>query len=267
MRRAALKKPVSGFTLIELLVSIGMFAILIVGLIAIINPIEQINKLRDSQRKHDLEQIRNAMDQYYNDNNCYPLEIPFGQEWEENGVMYMKKVPSNMEYYCRSLESCYPGYYYQVDAESVCPQWAVLYTHLYSKGTNDTEEKKKNCPLWTRTIIDQNGVLCRTLISAYNYCVFTGQLDCDVINNSGLFGVPSGSWLQSTTTTEGTSTSTSTTASSTSSTSTSTTIPGTNCFCGGVPADFDFRGEGVCNRVETGCRYCDSECSIMGDCE
>jgi hypothetical protein len=34
-----------------------------------------------------------------------------------------------------------------------------------------------------------------------------------------------------------------------------------------VPAEFDFRGEGVCNRVESGGIYCDSSCQIMGDCE
>lgn len=62
-------KKIQGFTLIELLIVIAVLGILITGLIVIINPMQQLGKARDTQRKSDLNQYRIALESYANDNN------------------------------------------------------------------------------------------------------------------------------------------------------------------------------------------------------
>ncbi len=87
-----------GFTLIELLIAIAMIGILAATAVAIINPLEQIKKGRDAQRKNDLIQIRNALDAYNSDNNRYPAandqqinDAHWGDPWPP----YMVKVPKD----------------------------------------------------------------------------------------------------------------------------------------------------------------------------
>lgn len=67
-----IRKNQTGFTLIELIVVIGVIAILSAMIIAILNPLEQFAKARDSQRKSDLSQIQKALEQYYQDTGSYP---------------------------------------------------------------------------------------------------------------------------------------------------------------------------------------------------
>lgn len=67
----------------------------------ILNPSEQMAKGRDAQRKNDLEQIKQALDIYYHDNNRYPGErdnkieqIEWGDPWvSASGQKYMVKIP------------------------------------------------------------------------------------------------------------------------------------------------------------------------------
>ncbi len=54
-----------GFTLIELIIAITILAILAVGLIAALDPVEQINKSRDSVRRDQVIQIAEALERYY----------------------------------------------------------------------------------------------------------------------------------------------------------------------------------------------------------
>jgi general secretion pathway protein G len=103
-----------GFTLIELLTVIGIVGILAVGLIAFINPIEQLNKSRDARRKSDLSEIQKALELYYQDNGSYPgssggkLTGSSGDiEWGSNGfVPYMSVLPKDPgagQYYYSSV--------------------------------------------------------------------------------------------------------------------------------------------------------------------
>lgn len=103
------ENAVSGFTLIELIIVIGVIGVLAGGLLIVINPIAQIQKAHDAQRKSDLGQIQRALEQYYNDNNAYPLTtgsggtpkwsiidassgtISFGSSWGN----YIQKVPQD----------------------------------------------------------------------------------------------------------------------------------------------------------------------------
>lgn len=65
-----LQLPKRGFTLAELLIVVAILAVLLI--IALINWKTQINKGFDIQRKADLDHIRRAFEDYYNDHNCYP---------------------------------------------------------------------------------------------------------------------------------------------------------------------------------------------------
>lgn len=62
----------NGFTLIELLVVIGIIAVM-VGL-STANFLNARQRARDSRRKAELSQMRNALRLYYNDYNNYPAD-------------------------------------------------------------------------------------------------------------------------------------------------------------------------------------------------
>jgi len=66
-----------GFTMIELLVVIAVIGILAVAVLAAINPIEQINRGRDTGSQSDSEQLIGAIDRFYAQHEYYPwMESP-----------------------------------------------------------------------------------------------------------------------------------------------------------------------------------------------
>ena len=68
-----MKKYLSrGFTMIELLIVIAVLGILAVAVLAAINPIEQINRGRDTGTRSDAEQLIGAIDRYYASKGYYP---------------------------------------------------------------------------------------------------------------------------------------------------------------------------------------------------
>lgn len=70
--KAMLKnRPVrSGFTMIELLISVAIIATLAVVFLLFART--QLNRAHDADRKADLDRIKIAFEDYYNDNGCYP---------------------------------------------------------------------------------------------------------------------------------------------------------------------------------------------------
>lgn len=64
----------AGFTMIELLIVIAILGILAVAVLAAINPIEQINRGRDTGSRSDAEQLISAIDRYYAFNGYYPWQ-------------------------------------------------------------------------------------------------------------------------------------------------------------------------------------------------
>ena len=131
-----------GFTLIELLVVILILGVLTMALFSLLDPIGQLNKAKDAQRKHDIEQIGSAIDAYFNDNNCYPQSVPFGNSWQVGSTVYMQKVPQDPD--CGKGGYCY---IYETDANSNCPQWNVLYAHLMQNMT--AQQLLVSCPVKT----------------------------------------------------------------------------------------------------------------------
>lgn len=62
----------AGFTMIELLVVIAILGILATAVLSAINPIEQINRGRDTGSRSDAEQLLSAIDRYNAFNGHYP---------------------------------------------------------------------------------------------------------------------------------------------------------------------------------------------------
>lgn len=69
-----LLKSLKGFTMIELLIVIAVLGILAVAVLAAINPIEQINRGRDTGSRSDSEQLLSAIDRFYTTQNYYPWQ-------------------------------------------------------------------------------------------------------------------------------------------------------------------------------------------------
>ncbi|HZE86942.1 MAG TPA: type II secretion system protein GspG, partial [Methylomirabilota bacterium] len=62
--------------------------------IVIINPVQQLKKARDAQRKSDLRQIQAALELYRADNAAYPAALPAcGGIWKVGTSTYIQKVP------------------------------------------------------------------------------------------------------------------------------------------------------------------------------
>ncbi len=61
-----------GFTLIELLIVIAVLGILAVAVLSAINPIEQIDRSRDTGSRSDAEQLIGAVDRFYATQGYYP---------------------------------------------------------------------------------------------------------------------------------------------------------------------------------------------------
>lgn len=69
-----MRKLSSGFTLIELLIVIAVLGILAVAVLSAINPIEQINRSKDTGSRSDSEQLLSAIDRFYASQGYYPWQ-------------------------------------------------------------------------------------------------------------------------------------------------------------------------------------------------
>lgn len=70
-----MRKTALGFTLIELLIVIAVLGILAVAVLSAINPIEQINRSRDTGSRSDAEQLISAIDRFYASSGYYPWVV------------------------------------------------------------------------------------------------------------------------------------------------------------------------------------------------
>lgn len=148
-----------------------MLAVMATIILGVLNPLTQIQKAKDAQRKEDLKQIANALDLYYNDNNYYPQVVPFRNLWKVGTVSYMQKVPQDAN--CGSGSSCYA---YLIDTTAGAkPQWNVLFAKL-----NEKVSTAVLCPL------EQINATTPCLPTnyknlGYNYCFLSGKVDCSYI--------------------------------------------------------------------------------------
>ncbi len=68
----SLAQSAAGFTMIELLVVIAVIGVLAVAVLSSIDPIEQINKGRDTRKRSNAAQLINAVDRFYAIQEKYP---------------------------------------------------------------------------------------------------------------------------------------------------------------------------------------------------
>jgi len=80
------RKSSLGFTLIELLIVIAVLGILAVAVLAAINPIEQINRSRDTGSRSDAEQLIGGIDRFYATNGYYPWQTGATDTTQPNWV-------------------------------------------------------------------------------------------------------------------------------------------------------------------------------------
>lgn len=152
--------------MIELLVVVAILAILLIGLIAMLKPAVQIEKAKNATRQHDLSQIKNALDTYYNDHNCYPTSSPFDQEeWKEGLTTYMTKIPKDPD----------TGLAYFYEANGECPQWNVLFAKLSQSKTT-----QNICSLSSLS-----NCLPPNYDSSYA-CATSGKVDCTYVSSTSL---------------------------------------------------------------------------------
>lgn len=68
----------SGFTLIELLIVIGILGILATGLLAAVDPFEQLKKARDTNKRNAVVELHNGFIRYYATHGDLP--------WDDTGA-------------------------------------------------------------------------------------------------------------------------------------------------------------------------------------
>lgn len=93
-----MKKIQKGFTLIELLVSIAIIAT-IIGL-ALPNFLGARSRARDARRKGEMNQLKTALQLYFNDYQAYPID----SGWEVVGKFYyIKGCGANGDLMCPDI--------------------------------------------------------------------------------------------------------------------------------------------------------------------
>lgn len=108
------------FTLVEILIVSS-----IIGAITIFtasNGPTQLKKVRDSVRKSDIDLIKKAIEEYYQDVECYPQTIPTCKNSLMSGDL---KVLANIPCDPKTKLS-----YTYVPETSSCPKWYQLYANL-----------------------------------------------------------------------------------------------------------------------------------------
>lgn len=157
----------------ELLIVIALIALIAAGLMVLINPMQQFAKSHDAKRKLELDTLRKAFEDYYNDRGCYPKPEEVCYDQPQNVCDTLKTTTSRVCHIC-GLEStptefskfspylnslpCDPqhpskDYLYQVEIKcdrdpdvcaesvlncSVCPKWYKIFTDFSTKNDKDS---------------------------------------------------------------------------------------------------------------------------------
>lgn len=92
-----------GFTLVEMVIVVALVGAVATALIVGVNPLDQLRKSNDADRKNDLAQLQRALELYYQDNGSYPpssadykiregtTTLAWGSSWQP----YMSSLPKD----------------------------------------------------------------------------------------------------------------------------------------------------------------------------
>ncbi len=177
---------IRGFTLVELLTVVTILVVLGVGLLTMINPMTQLLKGYDAVRKADLQALKKAFEEYYEDNGCYPSQVLTALPPDRNGnIHYTYTCGSNvLSPYLNSMpcdpntDTPYDIFFYPSGAE--CADTYMIYSTL----ANALDPDGQDLPLCTRTYSVYSPGLSRGVLLAG--C--SGQVICP-----RLYGCVSGS--------------------------------------------------------------------------
>lgn len=110
-------KAQAGFTMIELLIVISILGILAVAVLSAINPIEQINRGRDTGSRSDAEQLLSAIDRFYAFHGYYPWVMSaqadaaaIAQDWQAvNDADWLARLDDGSDSTCPVLTKLSSG--------------------------------------------------------------------------------------------------------------------------------------------------------------
>lgn len=122
------KEKNKGLTLTELIIGLAIVGLLAVLMVLGLKPKVQLDKAKDSKRKTDLKRIQTALEDYYNDHNCYPTSLVCNDPFNP----YLEKIPCDPD-----------GGSYSYEVSGDCPQYYRIYAKL--KYASDPDIKKVGC--------------------------------------------------------------------------------------------------------------------------
>lgn len=96
-------KKEQGISITELLIVVAFLAVLAAFLLIYLNPMAQMGKARDARRKSDLSKLKNVLEDYYNDNKCYPSGLG---DLVSDYIGQVPTDPSTKQSYAYSKEGC-----------------------------------------------------------------------------------------------------------------------------------------------------------------
>lgn len=73
-------KQKKAISLVEVIIVMAILMILMVVALGIFKPAAMVNRSQDAKRKADLERIKTAFEDYYNDKGCYPDYNQYGHK-------------------------------------------------------------------------------------------------------------------------------------------------------------------------------------------
>lgn len=116
-----------GFTMIELLVVIAVIGVLAVAVLSSLNPIEQINKGRDTRLRSDAGQLLSAAERYFSLHELYPWnEVRAGtQPYTPSSTVFSSQFSFNGPNDAQNAGGTWNWMYQLSDTQEVKPAFVI----------------------------------------------------------------------------------------------------------------------------------------------
>ena len=127
-----------------------LLVLLIIGVLALFKPQEQIAKAKDAKRKNDLNELRKVFEDWYSDKGCYPkkTEVCYNNLSSTTCEICTSQAASpSLEAYTKAVvcdpEPSLKNYLYEINGSANCPTAYLVYTKL--SATYAAENDPYNC--------------------------------------------------------------------------------------------------------------------------